>query len=50
MKFESFVCLYNAMVSYDNNDKVDLAWRVYTSFPAKVDEESKEEYIMAGRF
>jgi hypothetical protein len=38
------------MVSYDNIDKFDLAWRVYTSFPPKADEESKEEYIMAGRF
>ena len=50
MKFESFVCLYNAIVSHDNNDKFELAWRVYSSLSPKVDEESKEEYIMAGRF
>jgi hypothetical protein len=38
------------MVSQDNDDKFDLAWRVYSYFPPKIDEESKEEYTGAGRF
>ena len=50
MKFESFVCLYAAMITQDEEEKFDLVWKMYAENPVQVDEETKQEYIKAARF
>ena len=52
MTFQNFVCLYAILTHPETNqdELIELVFKMYTNSQAKRDEETKEEYIMAGEF
>jgi hypothetical protein len=38
------------MMSKNEDEKFDLVWRVFSEYPALVDEDTKLEYVTAAKF